>query len=112
MKTLDFGVSTNGLSVIRWFSQTNFWQDVAIVVRDEEFEEAKAAVVEGSDIYFEKEDSCYGDEIEEALQRHGIKHYVAYYHSDEDESPEYEDEWEAFLTKVLGGMNKVEQLTA
>jgi len=79
---------------LRWFSILNEWMDCVVFVQEKYRAEAKEAISAGIDEFWEENNLCYGDCIDNALSNRGIPFVIEY----EDEALYANDEdWECHL---------------
>ena len=62
-------------------------------------DDVQKIVRESMEEYWLDDDLCYGDIVENKLNHAGIP-YLVFYHNADDESEEYEEEWEAFINSL------------
>lgn len=92
-------INVKGKEIIRYYSLTNLWMDVIIVVDLQYAEKAKMALSEAIEKYWESDDLdafCYGDFIDMQFKEDGIP-YLVVYHDPNDETLQYEEAWNLFI---------------
>ncbi len=87
---------------IRYYSSANPWLDFVVIVGEDWAEDVATAVKMAMDCYWDSDDLCYGDLVNEFVSKIGIP-YMIIFHDSTEESPEYEAEWEELLIKLKEG---------
>lgn len=96
------GVLYEGLSGVRYFSIMNPWIDFVVVFDEDVYpkEKVSAAVNAGMDEYWNRDSEAYGDEVWRALTEAGIRKFAILFHDTENESEEYENEWDFWISEI------------
>lgn len=87
------------MAFIRYCSFLNTWLDFVVITTKDNIEGATAVVDEAMNEYWNSDNDCYGDLVEQYLDDASIPATVLYHDSD-DESEEYENAWEEFCAKL------------
>lgn len=93
-------IDIRGKRVIRYFSYTNLWIAFVVIVNEENAGDASQVIDEAMDEFWETDDICYGDLVEEKLRAANIE-YIIIYHDPYLESEEYEDAWENYVASLI-----------
>lgn len=82
--------------ICRYFSVTNPWIDVVVIVNNDDAVRTNEIILEAMEKYWSYDYECYGDSIELYLDDANIQHQSVY-HDANDESDEYEAAWERYI---------------
>lgn len=101
-------IKTEGKAIVRHFSLTNPWIDFIVVVDPSVKDDARYVINKAMEEYWNSDDDCFGDLVEEALKKAEIEYDIVY-HDTYDESDEYEDAWEAYLSVLYESCKNKEE---
>jgi len=95
-------LSCMGFCGERFFSQMNPWIDFVVLYDPSEYDRGYICktVEKALDAFWDGEYECYGDAVEVELMSAGIVKYMMVYHDSEDESAEYEEQWEKWIKDI------------
>lgn len=89
-------IDMDGKSMCRYFSETNPWIDVVVIVNNADAVRTNEIILEAMEKYWNCVYECYGDSIEACIEDADI-HHQSVYHDANDESGEYELAWERYI---------------
>lgn len=89
-------VKTAGKAIVRYFSELNPWLDFVVIVAPGKQARVMRILSKEMDEYWDQDDLCYGDMVEDALKKAHIRYEIVY-HDNNREDQEYEDAWEEYL---------------
>lgn len=95
----DLQISCAGMAGFRHFSIMNPWLDFVVLTPKNYAEAARNIIHEAMDAYWDYEYECYGDAIEGLFIKYVVP-FVIVFHDSEDESAEYEAEWEKLISQL------------
>ena len=97
----SYCLDLKGKSIIRKFSDENYWIDYVVIVPKQFEERAVYLINEAYDDFWETDCEAYGDLVEEYLEKAGIPFDVIYHDPDEEDLySEYEESWENFIDSL------------
>lgn len=93
-------VEANGMYGFRFYSNMNPWIDFVVLVPRTIKDSAYVILRHAIEAYWNDIYECYGDAIEDKLDKREIP-YVVIYHDSNNISDEYEHRWEAMVENLV-----------
>ena len=95
-------ISCPGMSGLRYYSDLNPWIDFVVLFDAEKYDRqlVTALIDDAAAFFWDDDESCYGDVVEQYLRQGGVDSFVMLYHDSFDESWEYEQAWEEHIRRL------------
>lgn len=96
-----------GIGMVRYYSTTNIWLDFIVLVEVDNVNIVSELIDRCMDTYWKSDDLCYGDVVEEELDKSKISYTIMYHDADCDFDDLYESIWSDIVDKISSYAAKV-----